>query len=63
MNRRERLERFRTELAEICEVYAVELNTECGCRIGANPSECSTDCVFDFDPDSTPEEIRNAPIQ
>ncbi len=63
MNRSERLERFRTELAEICEFYAIEINTECGCRIGASPSECATDCVLDFAPNSTPDEIRNTPIQ
>ena len=63
MTPHERLTNFRNELATLCEKYDIEINTECGCRIGANPGESSLECVIDFCSDATPNEIRNTPIQ
>ena len=63
MNPHERLTNFRNELASLCDRYKINLNTECGCRIGANPGESSLECVMDFCSNATPNEIRNAEIQ
>jgi len=59
----ERLTNFRNELATLCEMYDINLNTECGCRIGANPGESAMICAIDFPSDATPNEIRNTPIK
>ena len=59
----ERLTKFRNELADLCEKYDIELDTETDDRIGARPAESAMDCAFDFPPNSTPYEIRNAQIQ
>jgi hypothetical protein len=63
MTPRERLTNFRNGLADLCEKYDIQLNTENGCRIGANPGESAMECVIDFAPDASPNEIRNTPIQ
>jgi len=59
----ERLTKFRDSLADLCEKYDVTMNTETGDRIGAYPSESALECVFDFAPFASPNEIRTTPIQ
>jgi hypothetical protein len=59
----ERLTKFRDALADLCEKYDIEINSECGCRIGANPGESAMECVMDFAPNASPNEIRTTEIQ
>jgi hypothetical protein len=59
----ERLTKFRDALADLCEKYDVTLNTETGDRIGANPAESALECVLDFAPNASPNEIRTTEIQ
>jgi hypothetical protein len=59
----ERLTKFRDALADLCEKYDITLNTETGDRIGAYPSESALECVFDFAPFASPNEIRTTEIQ
>jgi len=63
MTPHERLTNFRNELATLCEMYDIELSTECGCRIAAAPVDDPLACAIDFCSDATPNEIRNTPIQ
>ena len=58
----DRLTKFKNELADLCEKYDIELDTETGDRIGATPADDCLACAFDFDPNSTPYEIRTSVI-
>ena len=62
MTPRERLTNFRNELATLCEMYDIELSTECGCRIAANIGDDPM-IAIDFCSNATTNEIRNAEIQ
>jgi hypothetical protein len=59
----ERLTKFRDALADLCEKYDIEINSECGCRIGINPAESAMQYVMDFQPNASPKEILTTEIQ
>lgn len=58
----ERLTKFRNELADLCEKYDISMDTETGDWIGAALVDNYLACAFEFPPNSTPYEIRNAKI-